>query len=92
MSEWRPEGWVKIKKRLCAEYHGERYARCKTCPTEPAVCDKPAEKLVDAIVAALREAGHHFGVGEAIDEPNFAPSGGRWMNQVGTMVFIPDKE
>ena len=76
VSSWRPEGWEN------PYFTQERYDECEGA----------YESGADAIIVALREVGHYFGVGEAIDEPNFAPSGGRWMNQAGTMVFIPDEK
>ena len=78
MSEWRPEGWPE--------------SPCHCGDTWCLQCTEYRDREVgaDAILEALRGAGHYFGAGEAIDEPNFAPSGGRWMNQAGTMVFIPD--
>ena len=92
MSEWRPLDWPKSPCDDCEHEDIDDYGYyCDLwCGKRTGWANR--ETGADAILGALRGAGQYFGVGEVIDEPNFTPSGGRWMNQAGTMVFIPDKE
>ncbi len=86
---YRPKGWEKTKKQLCAESLGEKRARCSSCPAEPMTCDIKGEKLADAMLEGLRGVGKRtgdFGDTTKFDKIEFVNGWER-----GHWVFIPEE-
>lgn len=49
MAKWRSKDWENIKRENCC------FGDCETCPAEPMTCDISGEKLVDAMLEALKK-------------------------------------